>query len=286
MNGLSRAVRGIVASFAAISLVLGSLGCWALYFEPSSLRVREYPLAVPGWPVGCDGVRVAVLGDLHVGAPYIGLDKLRVIVEQTNAVQPDLVLLPGDFVITGVLGGQSVPPERFAPLLTGLKAPGGTYAVLGNHDWWYGAQRVRRSLEQAGIPVLENASRPIEVRSCRFWLAGIADYLMHLSAPDIALSQVPAQAAVLAFTHNPDLLPRIPERVSLTVAAHTHGGQVYIPFIGAPIPGSRYGQRYLSGHVIDRGRHMFVHTGIGTSILPVRFLVPPEIAVLKISGVH
>jgi predicted MPP superfamily phosphohydrolase len=98
------------------------------------------------------------------------------------------------------------------------------------------------------------------------------------------LARVPAGAPVLVFTHNPDIFVDIPPRVSLTLAGHTHGGQVYIPFIGRPIVPSHYGERFAIGHVVEGGRHLFVTPGLGTSIIPVRFLVPPEISVLTLEG--
>ena len=96
------------------------------------------------------------------------------------------------------------------------------------------------------------------------------------------LSQVPTNAPVIALTHNPDIFPWMPARVSLTLAGHTHGGQVNFPFFGRPIVPSGFGQRYAAGHIEEDGRHLFVTTGIGTSGLPVRFRVPPEIAVITI----
>ena len=87
----------------------------------------------------------------------------------------------------------------------------------------------------------------------------------------------------MAFTHNPDMFPELPARITLTLAGHTHGGQVYLPIVGRLVVPSRYGQRYAIGHIIEKGRHLFVTPGLGTSILPVRFLVPPEISLLKIS---
>jgi predicted MPP superfamily phosphohydrolase len=89
---------------------------------------------------------------------------------------------------------------------------------------------------------------------------------------------------VLLLTHHPDLFPEIPERVSLTVAGHTHGGQVRLPLLGPPRVPSAYGQRYASGHVVEEGRHLYVSPGVGTSILPLRFLVPPEVTVLELHG--
>jgi predicted MPP superfamily phosphohydrolase len=85
---------------------------------------------------------------------------------------------------------------------------------------------------------------------------------------------------VVAFTHNPDLFPDVPARVALTIAGHTHGGQVFLPWLGRPVVPSRYGERYAIGHVVENGRHLFVSPGLGTSIVPVRFRVPPEVSVL------
>lgn len=254
---------------------------WVFGVEPQRLVVRSAELEIPHWTGSCDGLRVAVVADLHVGSPLNGLDNLTRVVRRTNAANPDLILLAGDYVIRGVAGGAFVPPERIAPELGRLRAPSGVWAVLGNHDWWLDAPRVRRALESAGIPVLEDAARPVQWGACRFWLAGMADSWE--GRPDVrgTLART-GNLPILAFTHNPDLFPQVPVRVSLPIAGHTHGGQVYIPGIGPPIVPSDYGQRYAAGHVVEGGRHLFVTTGIGTSILPIRFLVPPEIAVLTL----
>jgi predicted MPP superfamily phosphohydrolase len=99
---------------------------------------------------------------------------------------------------------------------------------------------------------------------------------------DGALAQLTDDAPALAFMHNPDLFPRLSDRYALVLAGHTHGGQVALPVLGRPIVPSRYGERYAAGHVVEHGRHLYVTTGLGTSILPVRFRVPPEIALLSV----
>jgi predicted MPP superfamily phosphohydrolase len=261
------------------------LGLWAFVAEPASLRVREYPLAIPGWPAGRAGMRIALLSDLHTGSPYNGIDKLAEVVARTNAARPDLVLVAGDLVIQDVMGGRFVPPEEIATALSRLRAPLGVYAVLGNHDRWLDARRVIAALSRVGIPVLED--RAVEIsRGGRggppFWLVGISDYWTGPHDVRGALAQVTDGAPVLAFTHNPDLFPQVPSRVSLTLAGHTHGGQVYLPLLGRLVVPSRFGERYAFGHVVENGRHLFVTAGVGTSIVPVRFLVPPEISVLRL----
>ena len=274
--------RALRRTFLGLLLLGLILGFWAFLAEPSSLRVREHRLAIPGWPAGRSGVRIALLSDLHVGSPYNGLDKLEEVVRRTNAARPDLVLILGDLVIQDVAGGRFVPPEKIAPVLGRLRAPLGVRAVLGNHDRWLDARRVLGALERAGIPVMEDRAAEISLGGSPFWLVGVSDYWTAPHDVRGALAQVTDGSPVLLFTHNPDLFPGIPPRVSLTLAGHTHGGQVYFPLLGRLIVPSKYGQRYALGSVVERGRHLFVAGGVGTSIIPVRFLVPPEISILRL----
>jgi len=219
---------------------------------------------------------------LHAGSPFITLDKIHQIVETTNAAGPDLILMPGDFVIQGVPGGSFMEPEVIAQALKGLRARFGVFATLGNHDWWYNGQRVKKSLENAGVTVLENDSAMIERDGAAICVVGIGDKWE--GNPDIAsaLAKVGDGAPIIALTHNPDIFPSIPARVALTIAGHTHGGQVALPVIGRPIVPSDFGERYAAGHIVEGSKHLFVTTGVGTSILPVRFRVPPEISLLTI----
>ncbi len=242
------------------------------------VRAAEVPVRMPS---AFSGVRVALLSDLHVGGIHITEDRLRNVVARTNAENPDLILLGGDYIKHTSLGA-IVPPEGYAPILGQLRAPAGVYAVLGNHDWWWNGKRVRKALESAGIRVLENESAPVVVRGQTFWLAGIPDEMTQDPEPAEALSGVPAGAPIIALTHSPDVFPRVPKRVTLTLAGHTHGGQVRLPLLGAPVVPSRYGQRYAQGLSVEDGHALFVTTGIGTSILPVRFGVPPEIVILTL----
>ena len=258
------------------------LGVWAFGAEPASLRVREYTLRIPGWPNGRAGMRIALLSDLHVGSPHNGLDKLEEVVARTNAARPDLVLILGDLVIQGVVGGRYVPPEEIAPVLGRLRAPLGVWAVLGNHDRWLDGPKVIGTLAKAGIPAVEDGAVEISRGGPPFWLVGISDFWTAQHDVRKALAPVTNGHPVLAFTHNPDVFPHVPARVSLTLAGHTHGGQVYFPLLGRLVVPSQYGERYAIGHVIEDGRHLFVTPGTGMSILPVRFLVPPEISIVRL----
>ena len=261
---------------------LVALGLWAFWLEPSSLHNENHVITLPSWPAKCDGVRVALLADLHVGSPFNGTDKLERIVDMTLAAKPDLILLLGDYVIHRVVGGKFIAPEKIARSLSRLSAPAGVFAVLGNHDRWYFAKQIENAITGAGISVLEDAAVSVRSRQCEFWLVGLSDFLTGPRDYRAVLAKLPLHEPALAFTHNPDLFPVVPGNVDLIFAGHTHGGQVYFPGIGRLIVPSRYGQRYAMGHIVENGRHLFVSPGLGTSILPVRFLVPPEISIVTI----
>jgi predicted MPP superfamily phosphohydrolase len=266
----------------AAAIVAVALASWAFWLEPASLRVATYRLTLPRWPAACSGLSIAVVSDLHVGSPFNGVEKLERIVAETQKAEPDLVLLAGDYVIQGVRGGLFVAPEIIGAELGELTAPLGVFAVLGNHDWWLDGPRVQQAFEKSGIEVLENRAVELRRGDCAFWLGGIGDYWEGRPDVDRTLENVPPDAAALVLTHNPDVFPEVPDRVALTIAGHTHGGQVRVPLVGRPVVPSIHGERYAIGTIVEGDRHLFVTPGVGTSILPVRFLVPPEISLLEI----
>jgi len=263
-----------------------ALAAWAFWLEPASLTVSEERVLLP-WAFG-QPLKVAILTDLHVGSPFNGIAKVKDTVARTNAAAPDLVCILGDLVIQGVVGGHFVAPEPIAAELKSLHAPLGIVAVLGNHDGWFDHDRVQRALEENGIRVLEEEATRLETSGGPLWIAGISDTWTGRHNISVALSAVADDdAPVILLTHNPDVFPDVPDRVSLTLAGHTHGGQVRLPFVGRPIVPSRFGQRFAAGHIVEGGRHLYVATGIGTSILPVRFRVPPAVTILTVvSPVH
>ena len=270
------------AAFFSIASLLAALGLWSFWLEPASLRVREVSLGVD-WPYARP-LRVAVVSDLHVGAPYHDLARLRTTVDRINATAPDLICLLGDFVTLGVLGGQFTPPEPIARELERLRAVAGVFAVLGNHDRTFDGRRVQRALTGAGVHLLEDSATAVETPSGRIWVVGVSDLWTGPHDVRKALREIgDDEAPVLLLTHNPDVFPNVPARVTLSLAGHTHGGQVRLPVIGAPIVPSVYGQRFAAGHVVEGARHLFVSTGIATSDVPVRLNVPPTIFLLTLA---
>ncbi len=232
------------------------------------------------------GLRIAVIADLHGGARFIGEAKIAQVVALANDAHPDLILLAGDYVVTsphGALkGDRHMPIAAIARLLGGLRAPLGVYAVLGNHDHWDDAPRIAAAFAAVHIEVLENAARAVPTPRGPLYLAGIGDAYTHHDAPARALAALPRGQRALCFTHSPDVFPQLPDACLLTVAGHSHGGQVDLPLLGRLVVPSKYGQRYAAGLVREGGKYLFVSTGIGTSLYPVRFRVPPEVSVLDL----
>jgi uncharacterized protein len=269
---------------AAILVPLLSLALWAFVIEPNRLVINEQTIHLANWPGSIDELRITAISDIHAGSPFMDEDKLRDVVALTNQTNPDLIVLLGDFMVRDTWHSTTIEPEVIAEALKGLQARMGVYAVLGNHDHWYDASRVRAALEKSGIKVLENEVARLEKNKQTIWLVGLAD--AWTGRDDIAGTsrRVVAEQPVITLTHNPDILPRLPSIFHLTLAGHTHGGQVNLPFLGRRVVPSEFGQRYAAGHILEDGKHLFVTTGIGTSVFPIRFRVPPEIAVLTIKA--
>ncbi len=278
------AVKGWGWGAGIFAGIVACLGVWSTVIEPDMLRVRHVEVTSDTWPAAIPPLKIAVIGDLHVGAPHIDLPKLDDVVAASNGLQPDLVLLLGDYVIQGVLFGNFVSPEIVAQRLSGLRAKHGVYAVLGNHDWWLDGPRVTRALKSNGITVLENEASSITVPSGRVWIAGIADDTTRTPEVVRTVAPLPAGEPILLITHDPAVFEDVTDRVSLTLAGHTHGGQVYLPGIGALIVPGRAPRRHAYGLVRENGRTMFVTGGVGSSIIPVRFNMPPEIVSLSIQS--
>jgi len=260
-------------SIAALALVV-----YAAFVEPRRLVRREATVTLHRWPAALDGLRVVAVSDLHAGGWTMTAARLDALVDRINAERADLVVLLGDFVRSH--SRARLEPEELARPLARLRAARGVFAVLGNHDWWYDGERVRRALEAAHIRVLEGEAAAAGPGG--LWLAGVPDEMTRAPRPARALDGVPGDATTIVLTHNPDAFPEIPERAAITLAGHTHGGQIVLPIVGAPFVPSRFGQRYLRGLIVENGRHLFVTTGVGTSILPLRFGVPPEYALITL----
>ena len=285
--------RRVVLGGLGLAGVLGTgTSAYAVGVEPLGLVVTSYRPKLPRWPRGRP-LSVSVIADLHAGGPNMAVSHIRHIVEASNRLKPDLVVLLGDYIATHRFVTERVPHDVWAAELARLNARFGVWAILGNHDWWSGVDRARRAFAAVGIPVLENRAVLLGPPGGRFWLAGLADQLALRLAPGkfkgaddlpATLAHVKTDDPILLLAHEPDIFPDVPERVALTLAGHTHGGQIRVPFMWDRQAPSSYGARFAYGHIIEDQRHMIVSGGLGTSIVPVRLGVPPEIVHLTIGA--
>ena len=279
-------------------LILLGLAVWAFYIEPSRLVVNNYPLKLQKWSAQQNGLKIVAISDVHGGSNFVTEERIREVVERVNAQNPDIIVLLGDYLSRNYLKPTTLkmPLETVAENLRGLKARYEVFAVLGNHDNEFGGAKVRTELERIGYKVLENEVVAIKHNDEWVRLFGAHDVLRaggswSQSNQDIKLAIENAEikeGKIIVITHNPDAIVYLTEELSISddfsllIAGHTHGGQCRFPLIGAPIVPSEHGQKYASGHIRDKGIDVFVTTGVGMSVLPVRFGVPPEIAVLEL----
>jgi len=267
------------------------------------LRVANYQVHPQHWPAGLT-LKIAAIADVHACDPWMSLAHIETIVARTNVLQPDIIVMLGDYVaghrhLTG-----RIEAVEWAAVLAGLKAPLGVHAILGNHDYWddrivqrdgRGPPAARRALEAVGIPVYENDAVRLSKGGQPFWLAGLGDQLAYwpmrrvrkvprVGVDDLTatLAKVTDDAPVILLAHEPDVAVRVPSRVALQLSGHTHGGQVRL-FGWSPVVPSRYGNRLAYGHT-RTACDVVVSGGLGCSIMPVRIGVPPEIVQVTVGA--
>ena len=291
----TKVVLGIITSAAV------SAGClvYAYFIEPNRLVINESTITIKHLNPAFDGMRIVMLGDIHGGSNGVTEEKLRQVVATINEQNADIVVLLGDYVsekyFEGPPAGRELrmPAATIADNLAGIRAVFGVYAVLGNHDGDYGPDVVAGELTRVGYKVLQNEIAFVERNAQRLRIYGMTDHLSlkggWIRTSEESRSNLSTTTGdVIVLQHGPDILPVIAGEYSISpelrliLAAHTHGGQVRLPILGSPIVPSGYGQKYVRGHIKEKGVDMFVTTGLGCSILPFRFMVPPEIVVLTV----
>lgn len=296
--------RNFLKLFGGSLASLVALTGYAVAYEPlARLCITRYQIRPPGWTEGLK-LRIVALADIHACDPWMPNERIASICAQANSLGGDVIVLLGDYMSGMRYATHIADPMEWARVLASLQAPLGVHAVVGNHDWWEdeAAQRLgggltasHRALRDVGIPAYSNESVRLEKDGHGFWLAGLEDQIALFSGKkrklgsirglddlEGTLAQVTDDAPVILLAHEPDIFPKVPARVSLTLSGHTHGGQVRL-FDYSPVVPSAYGNRYAYGHVVEDGRNIVISGGLGCSILPVRFGSPPEIVVLDLA---
>jgi uncharacterized protein len=296
--------RQVLKWLLRLGLGATAAAVYAAAIEPLLLlRTTRYDLKLRHWPPGLD-LSIAIIADLHACRPWMDVERIESVVDRTNALGADLILLLGDYEARHDFMTGQIEPDDWSKPLARLNAPLGVHSILGNHDWWddrdvqasgKGPPYARRALERVGIPVYENDAVRLVKDGRPFWLAGLGDQLAfwisrrrfpgrRIGVDDLTatLAKVPEAEPVVLLAHEPDILPQVPDRVSLVLSGHTHGGQVRL--LGwSPVVPSRFGNRFAYGHVREQC-DLIVSGGLGCSIIPVRLGVPPEIVLVNVSG--
>ena len=271
----------------------GGLATGAIAVHPMSIATRHFEITrrtfgVRDLPPELSGLRIVQLSDIHHG-PWIPIQHVRTIVATANALNPDVILLTGDYVHRSAAYVTPIVNE-----LAMLRASIGIAGVLGNHDWWEDGPLMQREFARVGIPLIDNARRFVtrqrqfvEHATAGLCLAGIGDLYTDTQRYDAALGDVPPAMPRLLLSHNPDVaedsaLAVHGYRVDLMLSGHTHGGQIYVPGIGSPIVPSQFGEKYARGLVQGPVCPVFISRGLGHTVLPVRIGVRPEMAVIEL----
>jgi predicted MPP superfamily phosphohydrolase len=267
--------RRILVVLAAALFLLG-LHMLLLGSAPPRLRVLQINIA--SWPVGVRPLRILLFSDFHVATPGDTPARLEETVRRANALDPDIVLLAGDFLSTGTIGVHALGPGHSVAPLAGLRPRLGSFAVLGNHDYSH-PRKVGRSLKALGIRLLDNDSARVGPLA----VIGISDAASHHDDEPKAFEAWRRTGGVpIVFTHSPDIIPTLPSQFRLVLAGHTHCGQISFPFIGPLVTQSRFAGRYACGIVREHNRISVITAGLGTSGLPMRLGAPPDMWLISV----
>ena len=264
-------IKRIGLTMLALLLAIYAYGTWCAQADPI---VRRAAIAFPSWPADTPALRVALLSDIHMSRPDMSTARLSRIVAQVNALKPDLVLITGDYMSTKALALRNYTPAQALAPLAGLRAPLGVFTVYGNHDHWVKTADIRAALQANGVHILVNAMAKVGPLT----IGGLDDLVTgHARPRPLFAAMAPLTGPKLLLSHSPDIFPEVPDSIALTLAGHTHCGQIVLPGIGPLTTGSIYGTRYVCGMVREGGRTLIVTGGLGTSILPIRLGAPPDL---------
>ncbi len=244
------------------------------------IEVTQHEVFIDDLPQAFDGYRIAFLTDPHI-APFMRRGFYREVVAQVRRFDPEAVLLGGDFVTW----------RRHIPLiadllLADLRARDGVFAVLGNHDYWAGAEQVVEAMSACAVQFITNRAVTFARGDDVLQLVGIDEVYRGNPDVDRAFVALQGNSPCIALSHHPDIIDLLAgRRVDLLLCGHTHGGQIRFPFFGAVVVPSRHEATYAAGFHRLGNVLMYVSRGIG-AIPPLRILCRPEVATFVLRRGH
>ncbi len=270
-------VRGALALGVALGLSL-MVKVW--YDTMRDPVVKRLTIESSALPAGSAPVTIAFLTDIHVAGPDMPPSRLARIVDQVNALQPDLIAITGDLVSEKRAATKVYSAEEIITPLGGLQATYGVALVPGNHDHWFGWPDLEAQLARhSQITVLVNDAAQMGP----FAVAGLDDdFTGRADVEAAAAAAAPLTGIRLWLSHSPDVFPSVPVSADLVVAGHTHCGQIAYPWGGSPATMSDFGETFACGVSELHGKTLVTGAGIGTSLLPVRLFTQPEIWVIEV----
>ena len=268
------------AAAASVGVVSSLAAC---LHEPHETVVNTIPIVLERLPAAFDGFRIAQLSDIHFDQ-FMTPEYLESVVKLVNAQKPDVVMLTGDYV--GRDGGQSRQSldaaEQCAAILSRLQSPLGSFAVLGNHDCWAGADAVCEIVNAAHIQVMRNQAHTLERHGARLHLAGVDDVTAGLARADKALRGVPQEECCVAAVHEPDFADELRKfAVDFQISGHSHGGQIRLPGVGAVVLPA-LARKYSKGAYRIGQLQLYTNSGLGVIGVPMRLLCPPEVSLFEL----
>ena len=247
------------------------------YLESRWIKVNEVETFSEDLPGSFDGVRIVFIADIHHG-PYFSIERVSSMTDKINSLKPDIIIMGGDY---------SHRKEKYiVPFFDSIKplyAPMGIYAVLGNHDHWESSERTWEMMKRNGINICDNRSYWVKHGSDSIKIGGAGDLWEDVQLPDSCFNNVDNTDFCILISHNPDYLESVDTNLTdLSLSGHTHGGQVTLFGLWAPILPSEYGQKYRYGLIKKGKMQSYITSGMGTITPPLRFFCRPEIVVMTL----
>lgn len=276
----SASTKFFKVTIIALTVALCAL-TYVFHIEPNWIEVVPITVEMPHLDPVFNKTRIVQISDIHMDNKWMTSQRLQHIVQSIERQHPDFVVITGDLIDHDP---EKASPSLIKPLLE-LASAQPTLVVLGNHDYWENPQPVRDALEQTPVVTLANTIYTATKAGAKLNIAGVDDVWVKRDRLDLVLNQLPNDGAAILLVHEPDFADTAAatDRFDLSLSGHSHGGQVRIPFTGAPIL-PNYAKRYPNGRYQVKNMVQYTNRGVGVALMNIRFNCRPEITVFTLAA--